>query len=219
MIKLSVFFLLIALGCAHRPDIKKIPPVSERREPTIAMEEPALITHRVRKGETLYKISKAYNVSVKEITALNKLKDPSLIKEGQDIYIPRSRNISDLKLPEGRFAWPLEGKVVSFFKDDTPKGPNKGIDIQALGPAIVVASRGGQVCYAGEDIKGYGKIVMIDHNDGYYSLYAYNKDILVTKGAAIKKGEKIALLDEAKPVLHFEIRKENRPLDPLQFLK
>ncbi|MDD5613758.1 MAG: peptidoglycan DD-metalloendopeptidase family protein [Candidatus Omnitrophica bacterium] len=218
-IKLSAFFLFLALGCASRPDSGKIQPVPDYREAATVVQEPSLITHKVRKGETLYKISKDYNVSMKDIIALNNIKDPSLIKEGQSISVPKVRSTAALSLPSGNFIWPLEGKVVSFFKDDTSKGPNKGIDIQALRPAPVVASRGGQICYAGEDIKGYGKVVMIDHNDGYYSLYAYNKAILVSKGTTVKQGEKIALLDEVKPVLHFEIRKENKPIDPLQFLK
>jgi len=173
--------------------------------------------HKVRSGETLYKICSSYGVKLKDVIIANNMEDPSRIKEGQLLYIP-DRTVKP-NISSSNFIWPVEGKVISYFKDTTSKGANKGIDIRLFSSQRVVAAASGEVCYSGEDIKGYDKVVMIDHGEGLYSLYAYNDLLLVKKGDYVKQGDFISCIDKESGVLHFELRRENNPLDPLKFLK
>jgi len=173
--------------------------------------------HQVKSGETLYKICSSYKVDLKNVISVNNLEDPSRIKEGQLLYIP-GRDIKS-NISSSDFIWPAEGTVVSYFKGSTSKGLNKGIDIKLISSQKVIAAASGEVCYSGEDIKGYDKVVMIDHGGGLYSLYAYNDVLLVKKGDHVRQGDSIARIDKESGVLHFEVRKENNPLNPLTFLK
>ncbi len=173
--------------------------------------------HKVKKGETLYRVCSLYGVEITDVIKANHLKDASKIREGQLLYIPSGS--SGRALSSSDFIWPVRGSIVSGFQDSTSKGPNKGIDIKLNSPQIVVAAGSGEVCYSGEDIKGYDKVIMIDHGRGLYSLYAYNDSILVEKGERVKAGDSIASIDREDGMLHFEIRRDNTPLDPLKFLK
>jgi lipoprotein NlpD len=97
----------------------------------------------------------------------------------------------------------------------------KGIDILgSLGQEIKAAGPG-KVIYSGEDLKGYGKLVIIKHNNSYLSVYAHNKELLVKEGQVITKGQKIATMGDSgtdKVKLHFEIRKQGQSVDPTNFL-
>lgn len=98
---------------------------------------------------------------------------------------------------------------------------NKGIDIGGeLGDPIFAAAAG-EVVYAGSGLLGYGNLIIINHNALYLSAYAHNRRILVMEGQSIKAGQKIAEMGRSgveKPMLHFEIRRDGKPVDPLQYL-
>lgn len=126
----------------------------------------------------------------------------------------RSSGSTDTK---SEFAWPATGKVVGNFSEST----NKGIDIGGKIGDAVLASAPGKVLYAGQDLRGYGKLVVVKHNEQFLSVYAHNSQILVKEGQSVTRGQKIAELgqsDAEQPKLHFEIRKQGKPVDPLQFL-
>ncbi len=111
--------------------------------------------------------------------------------------------------------WPLLGKLVEQF------GLNKGIDIAVAKGSQVRAVAAGIVVYAGDGIHGYGNLLIIKHNDIYMSAYAYNSQLLVAEGELVKAGQKIAkvgLGPEQQARLHFEIRKNGQPIDPLLVL-
>lgn len=115
--------------------------------------------------------------------------------------------------------WPVKGKVVRFFSPQD--NLSKGIDISAADGTPIVSSRSGEVIYAGSQLKGYGNLIIIRHDDEYLSAYAHNRVILVKEGQSIKQGEKIAELGSSgtqSPKLHFEIRQQGKPVNPLQFL-
>ncbi len=115
------------------------------------------------------------------------------------------------------WAWPTSGKVVGNFNDST----SKGIDIGGKLGDPVLAAASGKVLYAGQDLRGYGKLVVVKHSNQYLSVYAHNSEILVKEGQAVGKGQKIAELgksDASEPKLHFEIRRQGKPVDPLQYL-
>ncbi len=114
------------------------------------------------------------------------------------------------------WAWPVKGKLLSTFTD-----VNKGIDIAGTRNAPVLAAAAGKVIYNQSGLRGYGRLVIIKHSDTWLSAYAHNEKVLVMEGQSIKKGEKIAEMgssDTDTVKLHFEIRKQGKPVDPMKFL-
>ncbi len=114
------------------------------------------------------------------------------------------------------WAWPVKGKVLSTFTEIS-----KGIDITGSKGAPVFAAAAGKVIHSSAVIRGYGRLIIIKHNDTWLSAYAHNEKLLVTEGEEIKKGQKIAEMgssDADSVKLHFEIRNKGKPVDPLKFL-
>lgn len=116
-----------------------------------------------------------------------------------------------------QFAWPVKGKVLAGFAE--PR--RKGIDIEGKLGDPVGAAAAGRVTYVGSGIPGLGKLVVIRHDQGYITVYAHNKDILVKEQQSVSRGQKIAELgasDAERPKLHFQIRKGAAAVDPLLYL-
>jgi lipoprotein NlpD len=116
------------------------------------------------------------------------------------------------------WVWPARGKLVTGFSDTANL---KGIDIAGQAGAPVIASAGGRVVYAGAGLRGYGKLVIIKHNNKFLSAYAHNREILVKEGQQVTRGQKIAEMgstDADQTKLHFEIRRLGKPMDPLKYL-
>lgn len=114
--------------------------------------------------------------------------------------------------------WPARGKVIAQFSDTANL---KGIDIAGTAGEPVYASAAGRVVYAGSGLRGYGKLIIIKHNATYLSAYAHNQDILVKEGQQVARGQKIADMgntDASRVMLHFEIRRFGKPMDPEKFL-
>ena len=109
------------------------------------------------------------------------------------------------------FAWPVKGKVIAGFAE--PR--QKGIDIEGKSGDAVIAAAGGRVTYVGSGIPGLGKLIVIKHDQGYITVYAHNKDILVKEQQSVARGQKIAEVGEK---LHFQIRKGAAAVDPLLYL-
>jgi lipoprotein NlpD len=116
------------------------------------------------------------------------------------------------------WAWPAKGKIVTGFSEAASL---KGIDIAGTSGQAVAASAGGKVVYAGTGLRGYGKLIIIKHNGTYLSAYAHNKEILVKEGQQVTRGQRIAEMgntDADQVKLHFEIRRQGKPVDPLRYL-
>ena len=115
------------------------------------------------------------------------------------------------------FIWPVKGRVLAGFSE-----PNsKGVDIGGRMGDPVLAAAQGRVMYTGTGIRGYGKLIVIKHDNGFNSVYAHNREILVKEGQTVARGQKIAELgdsDADAPKLHFEIRKSGKPVDPMRYL-
>ena len=114
--------------------------------------------------------------------------------------------------------WPAKGKLVTGFSDTANL---KGIDIAGVAGQPVVASAAGRVVYSGSGLRGYGKLVIIKHNNTWLSAYAHNDNLLVKEQQDVRKGQKIAEMgatDADQVKLHFEIRRLGRPMDPLKYL-
>ena len=114
------------------------------------------------------------------------------------------------------WGWPASGKMISGYND----GGNKGIDIAGKAGDPVVAAGDGKVIIA-NTLRGYGKLVIVKHNNTYVSVYGHNQTILVKEGQMVNKGQKIAEMgstDTDQVKLHFEVRSQGKPLDPLKYL-
>ena len=113
--------------------------------------------------------------------------------------------------------WPAQGAQLAGF--DEVK--NKGIDIAGRAGDAVLASADGRVVYSGAGLRGYGNLIILKHNNTYLTAYAHNQSLLVKEDQSVRKGQKIAEMgssDADRVKLHFEIRRQGKPVDPLKYL-
>jgi murein DD-endopeptidase MepM/ murein hydrolase activator NlpD len=120
------------------------------------------------------------------------------------------------------FRWPVRGKVIAGYGAKTNGKSNDGINVAVPEGTPVKAAEDGVVAYSGNELKGYGNLVLVRHANGYVTAYAHASELLVKRGDTIKRGQVIAKSGQSgevgSPQLHFEIRKGSQPVDPLQFL-
>jgi murein DD-endopeptidase MepM/ murein hydrolase activator NlpD len=183
------------------------------------------ITHRVQSGETLWRIAKAYDINLNSLLKANALSETSTIEKGQLLFIPGARKRKEVlrhTFVKDAFRWPVNGSLISSYGAKTGGVKNKGIDIRANAGASIRASRDGKVVFCDNQFKGFGKTLIIDHGDGYRTVYAYNSDILVRVGDVVKQDDIIAKAGRSgratEPSLHFEIRRGGEPQNPLHYL-
>ena len=147
------------------------------------------------------------------------------IEVGQLLLIPGAKQAKEMPVEhtadanKDEFAWPIKGKTLSFFNDHRGEGINRGVDIEVNEGDVVKASREGQVVLA-DYMSGYNQTVMIDHGDGFISVYAQNRKLLVKLGDHVFKADPIAEVGSvtSKSFLHFEIRKGKEATIPLYYL-
>jgi len=229
---LSMVFFVNA--CArHKIAIETPPPPQEKRA------ERKGVYHVVERHQTLYRICKTYGVDIKEVASLNGIVDPSKIHAGQRIFIPGAKKvlkveivIDDIVAEPGEkekiaykkldFIWPVEGKISDVFEGAESKR-HQGIDISSPLGTPTKASNAGTVIYSNNTIKGYGNLIILRHSEEFVTVYAHNQVNLVEEGMWVEKGQIIGKVGQTGratgPHLHFEIRKNNKALDPLLFLK
>ena len=202
----------------------------------------ARVYHTVKRHQTLWRICKTYGVNIDHVARVNHIRDPSKIRVGQKIFIPgakrvlkvdiyiddiggrrgRSEDPKRIVLARGRFIWPVRGKVTREFGI---RGTIKhdGIDISAPRGTPIKAANSGRVLYSGNEIKGYGNIIIIEHEQGFTTIYAHNDVNDVAEGEKVGRGQIIARVGRTGrtngPNLHFEIRMNNRPINPRLLLK
>ena len=195
------------------------------------------VYHTVKRHQTLWRICKTYEVDMDQVARINRIRDPSRIREGQKIFIPGAKKglrvdiyIDDIggkkgrredpkriALAKGRFVWPVRGKVTQEFG---VRGTTKhdGIDISAPRGTPIRASDSGKILYSGDEISGYGNIVIIKHGQEFITIYAHNQINQVAEGMVVERGQIIGRVGStgraSAPLLHFQIRKNNRPIDP-----
>lgn len=214
-------------------------------------EEPelVLVTHRVEKGDTLYRIARAYGVSVEDLMVANNIEDPRELRAGEDLVVPGAkerRRVEAFDSPEptptrtlsaaeaeqrppktvkvgrkdGPLEWPVRGVLYARF-GRKGKEPHDGIDLAAPAGTPVKTAAPGTVLFAG-DQRGYGLIVIVEHDAGLITLYAHNRDLRVKTGQKVRQGQVVATVGDSGrtsgPHLHFEVRKNGVPVDPLEYL-
>lgn len=197
----------------------------------------------VEKHQTLYRICKTYRVDINEVASLNGIADHSKIQTGQRIFVPGAKKVLKVEIviddvvaePGERekerkkivykkldFIWPVEGKFGDGFEESERKR-HQGIDITSPLGAPIKASGTGVVLYSGNTIRGYGNMIILRHSEEFVTVYAHNQVNLVEEGVWVEKGQIIGKVGQtgraSGPHLHFEIRRNNKAVDPLLFLK
>lgn len=197
------------------------------------------IYHPVRSGETLYRISKAYGVPVKQLAAVNHLSDPSRLKVGQRLLIPHARRELPVNLitprqvslrgsdkshgPVGnvKFLWPVAGGTLISGFGQRGHSFHDGIDIAAPAGTPVHAADEGEVIYS-DSLRGYGNVIIVRHSGGFATVYAHNHTNQAREHQQVRQGEVIGSVGDSGRTsganLHFEVRHDNVARDPLDFL-
>ena len=234
----------------------------------------------VGKGDTLYSISRKYEIPVNDLAVMNKISAPFALSIGQKIKVPKldktktvsATEIKQIKsqktenktdtskksavakqqktpdtkiaatkqnrktaqtaktqLPKisarsaSKFSWPIRGKILSNYGTKEKGKFNDGINISAAMGTPVKAAENGVVAYAGNELKGWGNLVIIQHSDGWMTIYAHLDSLQVRRGAKVSVGQQIGKVGKTgrvdKPQLHFEIRKGTRAYNPITYLK
>lgn len=214
---------------------------------------PASTYHVVSRGDTLYSISRQYNANIADLKRINNLSYPYTLAVGQKVILAGSaRSLSATANPppkrkytaraaprkttsrpargsytvvqkrSSKFSWPVRGTIVSKFGTIGKGRANDGINIKATRGTAVKAADAGTVAYAGNELKGFGNLILVRHNDGWITAYAHNDRLLVKKGQKVRRGEKIATVGATggvnSPQLHFEIRAGKKAVNPVAYL-
>lgn len=188
------------------------------------------VYHKVQSGETLWRIAKTYSVDIGSIVKINNIPNVAKIEKDQLVFIPGATEVKDVQgvVPSGKlegdansseFIWPVKGKVISYFGERQRLRVNRGISIEATEGEIVRAARAGVVVFA-DYLAGYVYTVILDHEDGLFSVYSQNAKLLATVGTRVAKNGPIAHVGRNQGIafLHFEIRKNSIADNPLYYL-
>ncbi len=202
----------------------------------------SLSQYTVVKGDTLFSIAYRAETTVNQLAQLNQIRTPYTLFPGQKIRLrskpriqppktDRSRNskasishskntplaVISKKNLKNRWRWPTTGIVVKGFNQTG----RKGIDIAGKLGDTVLAAASGKVVYSGPGLLGYGNLIIIKHDLHFLTAYANNRRLFVKEGQSVKKRQRIAevgVLSGKKPSLHFEIRHDGKPVNPLMYL-
>ena len=203
--------------------------------------------HLVQRGDSLYSISWSYGYNYKDVARWNGLQSPYELTSGQRIrFIPSAgvtavvpakpvvaAPVPVIRVPSPQASvpapikntgavswhWPADGNIIGRFDARDPL--KKGINIGGKLGQPVRAAAAGKVVYSGSGLIGYGKLIILKHNETLLSAYAHNKDLLVSEGEVVDVGKQIAAMGSSGAnivMLHFEIRRDGVPVDPIEYL-
>ena len=180
------------------------------------------IWHTLRRGQTLYSLSRAYGVPLDLLAKVNEIRDPGRIQAGRVLFIPGASHPLDIPPTAARLlAWPINGRVTSPFEANGRRARHEGIDIDGVMGQQVGAAAAGRVLFTGTE-RGYGETVIIDHGGGLSTLYAHASRILVEPEETVEAGDPVAEVGRSGNArgahLHFEVRRNGHPVNPLPFL-
>jgi murein DD-endopeptidase MepM/ murein hydrolase activator NlpD len=218
----------------------------------------------VKKGDTLYSLSREYQIPVNDLAVMNKLSSPFTLSVGQKLKVPsldakevssqpviatnvKQENTKIVKqetvaqskvkissnpkkqLPQisgrssNKFSWPVRGNILSQYGAKNNGLFNDGINIAAALGTAVRAAENGVVAYAGNEVKGMGNLIIIQHSDGWMTVYAHLDSMSVRRGTKVAVGDTIGKIGKTgkvdTPQLHFEIRKGTKAYNPMSYLK
>ena len=199
----GVALSFFAAGCATTPPLlaPTSTPSAVRSLPRVMLPTFQGSTHTVQPGETLWRIAQSYGLTATMLARANHLSTTHHLRVGQPLFVP-------LPVESGRFVWPLRGRWRSTG--------SSSVEITAQPGSLVRASRSGRVAVAAHRLPGFGKVVVLDHLNGYFTVYAGLGQLLVSPGEALRQGMPLGTL--GSQALHFEIREGARPKDALALL-
>jgi murein DD-endopeptidase MepM/ murein hydrolase activator NlpD len=201
------------------------------------------VFHVVRSGETIYRISRYYHVRVEDVVRANRIRDVTSVPVGKKLWIPGARGrqpggplMQTASLPPATrgdrrnwalreanldLRWPVRGRVSSGFGWRNGRH-HDGIDIPARRGTPIRAAEAGRVIHSGGGLGAYGQVVILKHAGRYKTVYAHNRANRVRKGQFVEKGDVIAEVgssgNASGPHVHFEVRRDRQPQDPLRYL-
>jgi LysM repeat protein len=216
---LFLFCTIFLLSCA----------TTQITDRTITTTNERGVWHRVKEGQTLWRIAKTYRVELDTIKEANDIDDVVHIAQGTWIFIPGAKKLlwvqgnvtgSQEGVVQLDFVWPTNGEVVRSYGRDK-QDFNYGIDIDLKGNENIVATQNGKVVLSGK-IRGYGNTVIIEHDNNFCSLYSKNLQIIVQEGQKVKKNQVIGKPEIIKGgeqcVIHYELFHEGKSINPLYYL-
>ncbi len=187
--------------------------------PKVAAAEP-----QVRKVKTSTIAAPKKSAPAKEGAAASTATEENKTTAGQGA--PQVASVDRLPAPDpmsgNSFRWPVKGRVIAGFGTQADGGHNDGIDVAVPQGTSVKAAENGVVAYAGNELKGYGNLVLVRHANNWVSAYANNAELLVKRGEKVRRGQIIAKAGAtgavSQPQVHFELRKGSRPVDPTKYM-
>ncbi len=203
----------------HEPQVHMVKtttitaPVASAQGTSLAEEEDAQANAAKTKGKPDSKSKPANG----EVAA-----SPEVTGEGDKRIASNDQLPTPEPMSGNSFRWPVRGRVISEFGAKPDGGHNDGIDLAVPQGTSVMAAENGVVAYAGNELKGYGNLVLIRHANNWVSAYAHNEEILVKRGDKVRRGQVIAKAGAtgtvSQPQVHFELRKGSRPVDPTKYM-
>jgi len=169
---------------------------------------PRASSYRVQSGDSLWGIARAFNVDASRLAAANRLHTTSHLRRGQLLVIP-------VHVESTKFLWPARGQMVRSRSAISPYSP--GLEIRAGDGAVVRAARSGRVAVAASQMRDVGNTVILDHGDGYATVYCGLRQLLVAPGTDVQQGNPVGRLGHAP--LYFEVRYRTQAYDPLKVLE
>ena len=241
---------IILVSCGGKATVAPVVSRSaESPRPTIVVSKRSAY-YIVQKGDTLYSIAWQHGHDYKTVAKWNGIRSPYPLFAGQKlrtkppaqkiaraekpVTIPAKKqrkktkkktqkaakqNKSSRKSAKLVWRWPVKGKIIQRYSSRQPG--KKGIVFGGKSGQSVYATTNGKVVYSGSGLVGYGKLIIIKHNEKFLSAYGYNKTLLVKEGDRVKTGQRIAEMGQSgvdRVMLHFEIRRDGRPVNPLLYL-
>lgn len=212
--------LALAGGCVTAP---RVAVTAKPGAGSAAPAAPKGVYHVVAKGQTLWRISRIYGVEIDELARVNAVTNASGLAVGQKLFIPGKDAESVCRIvKDEEFVWPVQGTVIGRFGAFAGTQRLEALHIAPSRSRQVVASRSGTVAFVHRDFLDLGKTVIIDHGDGFLTVYGRNAEVLVKPGDVIARGDPIATVGQAgkdsRSFLYFEIRKGHIPRDPFFYL-
>ncbi len=139
------------------------------------------------------------------------------------VATPQAAVQANAATDQTKLRWPAQGKIIAGFGGRTDGTHNDGVNLSVPQGTEVHAAEGGVIAYAGSELKGYGNLVLVRHDNGWVTAYAHNEELLVKRGDRVKRGQVIAKAGKTgtvdQPQVHFELRQNSRPVDPTPFME
>lgn len=223
---LILFLLIIISGCAPLDySNSPYPVIPASASQAFCKTQPQILTgpqpdftqnYTIKAGDNLWQLARRFDISSESIMRLNGIDSSTGLTVGQKIIIPQTQKISQ----NNRFSWPTKGKIIDFYDEKIDNIPNSGLNIKTA-VNDVLASADGKVIFC-DYLNGWGKTLILKHTSNFYTIYANLASSAVKEGDYVVQKTIIGnmdLGDGKNRILHFEIRKQYHPQNPLKYLE